>query len=126
MQRRWSDFYAMIFLGYLVDLTSNQLGKLLATIMIAVSHKNGIRWVTFASSYGGNIAPNPAKGAYDLAGVPSVVGSGRPAGKVREVRIVRTGSGRAAGVLRTSDTMNCSPPVHQWEFSLPPLPMHRC
>lgn len=52
----------MIFLGYLVDLTSNQLGKLLATIMIAVSHKNGIRWVTFASSYGGNIAPNPAKG----------------------------------------------------------------
>lgn len=29
--------------------------------------------------------------------------------------------GEAAGVLRISDTMNCSPPVQMWEFSLAPF-----
>lgn len=69
---------------------------------------------------GGILHRIPQKGAYCLAGVPSVVGSGRPAGKEREVRIVRTGGGRAAGVLRISDTMNCSPPVYMGDFRYHP------
>lgn len=69
LRPRWSDLHAMIFLGYLADLT-----KTVGNTIGSSSDDHGLqvvtRWVAFASSYGGNIAPNPAEKGLSARIVP--------------------------------------------------------